>query len=92
MTMRNTEHYGRNASIDMLFSALMFLLSRYAMKPQDHLRDHIRDHLNWVAQHPDAERHPTLLKTCQRLALHWSTEAGGELRPEPDRLASETLH
>jgi hypothetical protein len=90
--MNDNQRHGRTASIDILFSALMFLLSRYALKPQNHLRDHIRNHLDWVAEHPDAHRHPTLLKTCRRLARHWSAEVRAETVPATDRSASETLH
>jgi len=78
--------------LESLCSALLFLLSRHAKKPQEHLPHSIRIHLNWIADHPDADKHPVLVKTCQRLAKHWSPEQAALPMPKPPHPRSYTMH
>ena len=64
------------ASVEQLYCALLFLLSRHARSPQPHLPGVINDHLRWLAAHPDLKDLPKLRETCSRLALHWHAESG----------------
>lgn len=65
-------------SLEQLFCALMFLLSRYAQSPEPELPPAIREHLIWVVEHPDTAELPALRSTCRRLALYWeSRESNG---------------
>lgn len=64
--MKDTE------SMETLFCALIYLMSRHAMSPGRQLPPVIADHLQWVAEHKDADRHPTLRDACRRLAPLWT--------------------
>ena len=65
-------------SIEELYCALLFLLSRYAHSPEPTLPAAIKDHLNWLANHPAADDLHTLRKTCGRLALYWESGNQGD--------------
>lgn len=66
----------RQASLEQLCSALIYLLSRQATSPQDHLPALIREHLEWLAGHPDAALLPALANTCERLTRQWPDHDG----------------
>ena len=64
----------QQASVEQIYCALLFLLSRHARSPEPHLPGAIRDHLRWLATHADAYGLPKLRDTCSRLALHWHVD------------------
>jgi hypothetical protein len=70
-------------SIEDLFCALVYLMSRQSMAPQSHLRPVIADHLQWLANHHEADRYPALRDTCRRLAPYWNDDpaASPSMRP-----------
>ena len=69
----------QQTSIEQLYCALLFLLSRYARSPEPHLPGVIADHLDWLVKHPDVGDFPALQQTCGRLALHWRSIQGDDL-------------
>lgn len=59
--------------LDALLSAILYLITRQATNPQEHLPAAITIHLDWLATHPEANRYPVLLKTANNLAKNWSS-------------------
>lgn len=58
-------------SLETLFCALFYLLSRQARRPESHLPGVIHDHLQRIARHPGTEALPVLRSTADRLSRHW---------------------
>jgi hypothetical protein len=71
-------------SLETLFCALFYLLSRQAHTPESHLPPVIHDHLQRIARHPGTEALPVLRSTADRLARHWDRN-GPAAEPQPVR-------
>lgn len=65
-----------NDSVEMLCSALLYLMSRYSDSREPYLASEIARHLSWLKDAASSQGCVKLDKTAERLlALHWRCPA-----------------
>ena len=64
-----------NDSVEMLCSALLYLMSRYSDSREPYLASEIAQHLSWLKDAARSQGCAKLDKTAERLlALHWQCQ------------------
>ena len=74
------------STIEELFCALLYLLTRQSRFPDQDLSQEINEHLNWLSDHPQASEFPLLRKTSARLAMYWEPNSDMQEKNGPVRL------
>ncbi|MBV1881487.1 MAG: hypothetical protein KUG82_07630 [Pseudomonadales bacterium] len=73
MNTHKSNHNTADAQpLELLISALLYLMTRYHSNPCPNIRKGIIDHLIMLQNHPNTRNSDTLIKSAQRLSIEWA--------------------
>ena len=80
-----TESPATTQPLELLISALLYLMTRYTANPCPNIRQAIIHHLAMLQEHPNTRNSDALLNTARRLANEWIDRAETHAQPATQR-------